>query len=684
MSFQELVNASAPEKYRQYYIKYNQLKDLVQELMANAKPQRSRLVSRDLIMDEQPVGTFQKMLRAELTKVNQFACVKHEDLFLSLRRLCEECKSLGRAPEEIDFMSRRIEGLGEEVVHLDTYVRLNYLGFTKITQKFDQCLGVSGSALFVAGLQGEAFCNVRFDDILILLGLCWARWRAAQQAEQSKDATWKPPESFIRNTAKYWVRPDKVTLLKTRIVKHLPYLLFGASTIDQERLLEPFALLDLDYESVDVQPAIGAYSGTLEESQLLSSVYFDSPDATCYQERIHREEGARLVRFRWYGENNWEPNKEIFVERKIHHEGWGGLSSAKERCIVPQSDIFEFMKGKLDIDDFFAKLAAEGMYSDKARKAMKGICHEVNNMIQEKHLQPILRTSYYRCAFQLSTSNEVRISLDTQMTLLNEFIQDGHPSKPWCHTSSDLLGADEVYRFPFAILEIKLQNVSETPHWLQQTLADIDAIQVHKFSKFQHGMAFLHPERVPILPHWHQDFSEWHRQKDSQTSKQTDQKLTAAQAQSLLCTQSGAEDVTVPQVRTQIAPTGRGHMLKDMENLDPKAIFASERTLLHYAEKGMYVGALAVALIHQQGPLQVAGGILSCATLLFYAWSFAEYLSRLSRIHSRAAVSKSTLLRLDWAHGPLIVGMLILLVLVLTGVSVIISIEPSSREGVQT
>ena len=29
---------------------------------------------------------------------------------------------------------------------------------------------------------------------------------------------------------------------------------------------------------------------------------------------------------------------------------------------------------------------------------------------------------------------------------------------------------------------------------------------------------------------------------------------------------------------------------EDMENLDPKAVFANERTLLHYAEKGMQLG----------------------------------------------------------------------------------------------
>ena len=27
-------------------------------------------------------------------------------------------------------------------------------------------------------------------------------------------------------------------------------------------------------------------------------------------------------------------------------------------------------------------------------------------------------------------------------------------------------------------------------------------------------MAFLHPQRVPILPHWHKDFQEWQNKKE--------------------------------------------------------------------------------------------------------------------------------------------------------------------------
>jgi len=674
MGFIKQLQSEVPENYRPYYMGYMQLKEAIHEMAAEADRYRGRtqsLHSNDLMSTgEMSVGNFQDMLQVELTKVNQFACVKHEALFHGLRRLCEDCKTVGNrsgssAAENtaaLDRMSTRIEALSQEICHLDNYVRFNYMGFKKITCKFDRYLGVSGSALFIGGLHCEPFCNVRFDDILILLGLAWTRWRAAfnRSSEQAKDGVWKPPESFIRNTAKYWVKPEKVVLLKTRVLRHLPYLLFGASILEQERLLEPFALLDLDYDGLDAQSQMGAYSGTMEESQLLSSVYFDSPDAVCYGERIHREEGARLVRFRWYGENNLEPDKEVFVERKIHHEGWGSAQSAKERAVLPQRDIFDFMKGRFDIDGCYKRLEAEGAFSAKARKAMKAIAQEVSAMIREKQLQPILRTSYYRCAFQLATSNDVRISLDTQMSLLNEFRGAGHPTEPWCHISSDLLSEDEVNRFPFAILEIKLQNVSETPLWLRQTLADVEAVQVHKFSKFQHGMAFLHPERVSILPHWHQDFLDWHRALQERNAALAGEAKRAAISREArlrrVSSTDDDDDLTVPRLKTALAPVGEGHQLKDMQNLDPKAVFANERTMLHYAEKGLYAGLTAVAFLHMTGIPRLLGGFLSVFTGFYLVWVLCSYYDRLNRILGRAAVAKDkTVLRLNLTEGPRVV-----------------------------
>merc|ERR1712038_1292752 len=111
----------------------------------------------------------------------------------------------------------------------------------------------------------------------------------------------------------------------------------------------------------------------------------------------------------------------------------------------------------------------------------------------------------------------------------------------------------------------------------------------------------------------------------------------------------------IPEIQSQLAPHGEGHYMKDMQNFDPKGIFANERTLLHYAEKGMYVGALAVVLCHQDSRTsKVVGVLLSVCAGLFYCWALFEYYSRLGRIVNRAKVGKNSMLRLDWVHGPLI------------------------------
>merc|ERR1712050_486491 len=108
-------------------------------------------------------------------------------------------------------------------------------------------------------------------------------------------------------------------------------------------------------------------------------------------------------------------------------------------------------------------------------------------------------------------------------------------------------------------------------------------------------MAFLHPEKVPILPHWHQEFLEWGEQK----------KLWEAKKKQATGSIGSVEDLGVPKLTQKVHPGGEGHLLKDMQNLDPKAIFANERTLLHYAEKGVYAGALGVVMLHQDGILKL-------------------------------------------------------------------------------
>ena len=78
---------------------------------------------------------------------------------------------------------------------------------------------------------------------------------------------------------------------------------------------------------------------------------------------------------------------------------------------------------------------------------------------------PHLRTEYPRCAWQAYDNNTVRVSLDEDMLLIRE--RDAAvASGDWCSR----MGLDaplptrDVVRFPYGILEIKLQV--DPPEWL--------------------------------------------------------------------------------------------------------------------------------------------------------------------------------------------------------------------------
>ena len=38
--------------------------------------------------------------------------------------------------------------------------------------------------------------------------------------------------------------------------------------------------------------------------------------------RLRREDGASVVRLRWYGPRSLKPDQKIYVEKKVHREPW--------------------------------------------------------------------------------------------------------------------------------------------------------------------------------------------------------------------------------------------------------------------------------------------------------------------------------------------------------------------------
>lgn len=302
--------------------------------------------------------------------------------------------------------------------------------------------------------------------------------------------------SFIRNTTKYWVHPDNITELKLIILKvrlkflssldwtnhfqHLPVLVFNASK---------------EFETKD---------------SAITSIYYDNPDTwDLYEGRLKKTEGAEAIRLRWYGGMDTET---IFVERKTHREDWTGEKSVKARFAIKEKNVNAYMRGDLLPPAIFEKARKDGKKPESAIAADERLAKEVQYSVLKKGYKPVCRSFYNRTAFQLPADARVRISLDTELTMVREDNLDGkkRSGNNWRRMDIGIdfpfsqLPAEDIERFPYAVLEVKLQTQAgqEPPEWVRELIASHLVEATPKFSKFIHGTATLFPTRINLLPFW--------------------------------------------------------------------------------------------------------------------------------------------------------------------------------------
>jgi SPX domain protein involved in polyphosphate accumulation len=177
-----------------------------------------------------------------------------------------------------------------------------------------------------------------------------------------------------------------------------------------------------------------------------------------YHERIEKSEKAMALRLRWYGTS---PNF-IFFERKTHHEDWTGEKSVKERFGVKEKYVNRFLAGEWKLDEQVAKMQAKGK-SQKEIDYQLNLAKEIQESVLARKLQPAVRTFYNRTAFQHPTSQEVRISLDTELTMVREMDRTNgnwYRKEVGVDYPFPTVPDNEITRFPYAILEVKLQTAA--------------------------------------------------------------------------------------------------------------------------------------------------------------------------------------------------------------------------------
>jgi hypothetical protein len=172
----------------------------------------------------------------------------------------------------------------------------------------------------------------------------------------------------------------------------------------------------------------------------------------------------------------------------------------------------DFLAGRYTMDDEFDALVAKGKKTEKEVEGMKQLANEIQYAIITRKLRPVMRTFYNRTAFQLPGNAAVRISLDTELTMVREDNFDGYDRTHgnWRRTDFGIdhpfesIKPSEKELFPYGVLEVKLATKvgEEPPQWIRDLINSHLVEAVPKFSKFIHGCASLVPERVDLVPFW--------------------------------------------------------------------------------------------------------------------------------------------------------------------------------------
>ncbi|ODV67923.1 SPX-domain-containing protein [Hyphopichia burtonii NRRL Y-1933] len=480
MKFGEHLRKALIKNYSYYYISYDDLKHQL----------KKTLKDNDYEWTNKFEEEFLASLEGELDKVYSFTKIKNTEVN---RRIKDAEKyvyevvnalqnpSNGQVPQEQDFedLEEELSDIIADVHDLAKFTRLNYTGFQKIVKKHDKTTKFTLKPIFQVRLNAKPFFKDNYDNLIVKLSKLYDLVRTRGNPIKGDSSAGGSQQNFVRQTTKYWVHPDNITELKLIILKHLPVLVFNA---------------DKEFEP---------------EDSAITSIYFDNKDMDLYYGRLRKDEGAEAIRLRWYGGMK---SDQIFVERKTHREDWTGEKSVKARFALKEKKVNSFLSGEFTAKQAFEKMRKDGKKSPQEIENLERLAKEVQYRVLKDKFRPVMRSFYNRTAFQLPGDARVRISLDTELTMVREDDFDGHDrtNGNWRRTDIGIdypfpqLSDSEACRFPYAVLEVKLQTQmgQEPPAWVRDLVTSHLVEAVPKYSKFIHGGASLLTDYVNLLPFW--------------------------------------------------------------------------------------------------------------------------------------------------------------------------------------
>lgn len=298
-----------------------------------------------------------------------------------------------------------------------------------------------------------------------------------------------PVQGHKYTSHKFWVHPDNIIEVKTFVLRRLPVLVYN-----------PQPSKELNASGLD---------------PIITSLYFDNPKFELYTDKVLKTKDASSLRLRWYGQ--LKEASEIFLERKTIRSGADDSEGAvEERVALKEKYINDFINGKYSMEKTVQKI--KDRKSTEEVEKYQSLVSSLQTFIQENDLQPVLRASYTRTAFQIPGDDRIRVSLDTDLALIREDSLDSErpcrEPENWHRQDIDDANMEypfsglrkgEIVRFPYALLEIKVRETelqSRTKEWVQELMSSHLVHGAPRFSKFLHGVAVLFDDYVNSFPFW--------------------------------------------------------------------------------------------------------------------------------------------------------------------------------------
>ena len=499
MRFGNTLQQSIHEPWTDYYLDYPKLKSLLRE--RDAASSEAALWTED---DEQRFTD--ELVNVQLDKVNAFQARTHKQLhertnrcqstlddIASEQRADREDPDHGAQTARVDALKKvlqELDSISNELSELEKFSRINYTGALKAAKKHDRRRGTNYKVrpLVQVRLAALPFNAEDYSPLLYRLSGMYSFIRQHLGDKSDSALAGQDPRSVDDDyvSYKFFIHEDNLLEVKTTILRHLPMLLYTPSSVK------------------DV--------ATHQRDPTITALYLDSPTFTLYNGKLEKGNGSSSLRLLWY--NQLADNAEVTLEKKTLQEG---DSSTEVKIKLKTKYVMPFLKADYKLEKTIRKLQSqEGEGGQKAAGLARKV-DEIQKFVQDNKLEPMLRANFTRIAFQIPGDDRVRISIDTNLTLVHEDCLDGvqpcRSPREWHRKDIDDAGLehpfpgldhDEVSYFPFALMEIKMSQGLKRRRieWIEDLMASHLVREAPRFSKFLHGVASLFEDHVNSFPFW--------------------------------------------------------------------------------------------------------------------------------------------------------------------------------------